>query len=71
MLNKFYFIIYKNIPKSTQKISLSTFDYIKKFIGANDQLVIVDARILTFRENKENIYKTIYNSLYNNYLYFF
>jgi hypothetical protein len=56
MLNKFYFIIYKNIPKSTQKISLSTFDYIKKFIGANDQLVIVDARILTFRENKENIY---------------
>jgi hypothetical protein len=56
MLNKFYFIIYKNIPKSTQKISLSTFDYIKKFIGTNDQLVIVDARILTFRENKENIY---------------
>jgi hypothetical protein len=56
MVNKFYFIIYKNIPKSTQKISLSTFEYIKKFLGPYDQLAVVDARILTFRENKENIY---------------
>jgi hypothetical protein len=56
MIKKFYFIIYKNIPKNTQKISISTLEYIKKFIGEKDQLAVVDARALSFRQNKENIY---------------
>jgi hypothetical protein len=56
MIKKFYFIIYKNIPKNTQKISISTLEYIKKFIGEKDQLAVVDARVLSFRQNKENIY---------------
>jgi hypothetical protein len=56
MIKNFYFIVYKNLPKNTQKISVSTLEYIKKFIGKKDKLVVVDARVLSFRPNKKNIY---------------
>ena len=57
MSKNFYFIVYKNIPSSTQKLNFDNLRYIKKFIKKKDKLFFIDARKINFINARTTIYK--------------